>query len=387
MPRVALVSSSFAPYVGGVEEHVARVAEVMNRRGEQVEVWTVDRGERLGVREVGGVVVRYLPTPLPSSHLRSMAGGLRRFPGALRAWVQAYRSFRPDLLDVQCFGPNGIYATWLARLTGTPLVVSSHGETFMDADDHFQRPTLLSAALRRSLRSADAVTVCSAFVADDLVRRFAARDCVVVPNGVDLDQPGAPELPDRPKGDYVFAVARLERVKGFDLLLDAFARIPGDATLVLGGDGPQRQALADQAADLDLSDRVVLTGRLDRAEVVSWMAGARVIVVPSRVEAFGITVLEGLRSGRPTIATSIGGPPDIIVDGRTGFLVDPTDRLAMAARIQELLGDRELADRIGAAGLLAVRQWTWSAVVDRYLELFRRAGDRVGRQRRRHDPA
>ena len=76
----------------------------------EVEVWTVDRGEHLGERELDGIRVRYLPTPLPARNARSMLGMLKDAPPAWRAWARARREFRPELLHVHCFGPNGVYA-------------------------------------------------------------------------------------------------------------------------------------------------------------------------------------------------------------------------------------------------------------------------------------
>ena len=113
--RVALVSSSFAPYIGGVETHVDRVARALGDTGWTAEVWTVDRGEGLGVTEQDGVRVRYLPTPLPARSAAAMMRFARQGRRARRAWAEAYRAFRPDILNIQCYGPNGLYGAALAR--------------------------------------------------------------------------------------------------------------------------------------------------------------------------------------------------------------------------------------------------------------------------------
>ena len=187
--RVALVSSSYFPHPGGVEQHVRSVAGELRARGHDVVVWTVDRGEGLGVQVIDGVEVRYLPTPLPARSLRAVLRFLLALPAAARAWWRAYRDFAPSVLHVQCFGPNGLYAVLLADLTRTPLVVTSHGETF--ADDHrvFDQSALIRTGMRRALRSADVVTGCSQVVLDDLRDRFGFEGGRVIPNGVDLDRP------------------------------------------------------------------------------------------------------------------------------------------------------------------------------------------------------
>ncbi|MFD4994037.1 glycosyltransferase family 4 protein [Cellulosimicrobium cellulans] len=386
--RVALVASSFDPHTGGVESHVRHVARVLASRGSAVEVWTVDRGERLGTRRVDGVLVRYLPTPQPSSRPGDVARFALAAPGAALAWGRAFRAFRPDVLHVQCFGPNGAYALGLRTLTRTPLVVSSHGETF--ADDHavFEHSRLLRAALERSIGVAGAVTGCSRVVADDLVR-FGASDAVVVPNGVDLaghDAAGHDVAEHRPEDaaegeparsgsvrePVVVAVGRIEHVKGFDLLVDAFASSPlrDRARLVVVGDGSEAGALRRRVASAGLTDRVELPGRLDPSEVAARLAAADVVVVPSRADAAPLVVLEAWRSGRPLVATVRGGPPEIVTDGVDGVLVDPQDTQALAVAVLSLLDDPERAERVGAAGRRRVEDFTWERVVDRYEDLY-----------------
>ncbi len=383
--RVALVASSFDPYTGGVESHVRHVARVLASRGSAVEVWTVDRGQHLGTRRVDGVLVRYLPTPQPSSRPGDVARFALAAPRAALAWGRAFRAFRPDVLHVQCFGPNGTYALGLRTLTRTPLVVSSHGETF--ADDHavFEHSRLLRAALERSIGVAGAVTGCSRVVADDLVR-FGAPDAVVVPNGVDLAGhdlvgPGAADdaaadepAPSGPavREPVVVAVGRIEHVKGFDLLVDAFASsaLRDRARLVVVGDGSEAGALRRRVASAGLTDRVELPGRLEPSEVAARLAGADVVVVPSRADAAPLVVLEAWRSGRPLVATVRGGPPEIVTDGVDGVLVDPQDTQALAAAVLGLLDDPERAGRIGAAGRRRVEDFTWERVVDRYEDLY-----------------
>ena len=391
--RVVLVSSSFDPYTGGVEEHTRRVAGVLSRRGHAVEVWTVDRGEHLRVRTVDGFTVRYLPTPLPARSVRDVLAFAARLPAAVWRWTGALRAFRrsggrgPDVLHVQCFGPNGVYSLALHRLARVPLVVSSHGETF--ADDHgvFDASRLVPWALGAALGRALAVTGCSRVVVDDLARRFPAwdsRSATTVPNGVDLSeegvpagQKGEPEAVATDGTPVVLAVGRLQRVKGFDLLVRAFAAaagaglVPEGARLRIGGDGPEEDALRALATELGVADRLDLPGRLDRRQVAEEMARATVVVVPSRAESFGITVLEAWRAGAPVVATTRGGPPEFVTEGETGLLVDPTDTDALAAALGRLLGDPTLRERLGRAGQALVQdEYTWERVADRYEALY-----------------
>ena len=375
--RVALISSSFDPHLGGVEEHTRHLAANLARLGHAVEVWTVDRGEHLGVRTVDGVTVRYLPTPLPARSSRAATTFVRSLAPAWNQWTLAHRRFRPDVLNVQCFGPNGLYALALHRRHGTPLVISSHGETFADDHQVFDRSRLLRGGLRRAAVTAASVTGCSQVVADDLARRFGVADTVIVPNAIDLGGDG--RSPARPPYDparpTVFAVGRVEYVKGFDLLIRAFSRmrLSSDSQLVVGGDGSQLPHLRALAEDLGVAGRVVFPGRLTGDEVAGAMAAAAVVAVPSRMEAFGIVVLEAWRSGRPLVASRRGGPGSLVTDGVDGVLVDPDDTASFASALTRVVQDPELAARLGSSGRETVRGFGWDRVVEQYLGVYRRA--------------
>lgn len=372
MSDVVLVTSSFLPRFGGVEEHVLNVARSLRDAGTDVVVWSVDRGDDVP-SEVDGIPVRYLPTPLPARSVRSAASFVLRAPGAALAWRRALRADRPRVVHVHCYGPNGVWASALARLARRPLVVTTHGETFGDADGVFETSALLRSSLRSSLRSAAAVTACSRYAADDLARFGAeVEDVRVVPNGIDVHEPeGAPPagLPER----YVLGIGRLVGNKGMDLLLEAFttAALPEDVHVVVAGDGPVRGDLEAAAQELGIADRVVFTGRLDRPEVVATMSRAAALVVPSRAEAFGIAVLEGWRAGVPVVATNRGGPPEFVSDGVDGLLVDPTDVPALAAALRRAVLDEGFARRLGAAGRVRAADYGWARVADEYRDVYR----------------
>lgn len=357
---IALIASSYHPHVGGVEEHVRQVARELSRRGRRVAVWTVDRGEHLGVQVVDGVEVRYLPCPLPSSSVGGVLRFLAALPPATKAWWAAYRALRPAVLHVQCFGPNGIWAWALARLTRTPLVVSSHGETSGDDHNVFENSKLLSWSLRHAVRDAVMTTGCSHAVLADLRNRFGLHGGTVVPNGIDLDERLTPADVEV-DGPVVLALGRVEHNKGFDLLLRAFARadLPAGTTLAIGGDGAELDPLRALAGELDIATRVSLLGRLDRDEVAGWLNAASLLVVPSRYEAFGIVILEAWRAGTPVLATSRGGPAEIITDKVDGMLVDPLDVEALSSAIASVINHPERATAVAAAATRTVAQYTW----------------------------
>ena len=395
MTRVALLPSAYPPSVGGVEELTRHLALALIAAGDEVEVWTGNPDDRepetVEIRD--GLVVRRFPMPLPAGNWSALSHVASAGPRTMRALRRAVASFRPDVLHVQCFGPNGAYATGLARITGLPLVVTLQGETQMDDGDLFNVSQVMRTSLRAGLRTAAAVTACSAFSLDDAVTRFGLRpgSGVVIWNGVSLDDPGpaAPvagplaALGDRP---YVLALGRVVEKKGFDLLLAGYAAMdPADRTadLVIGGTGPALEQLESQAEESGIKDRVHFLGRLTRGQVEAAMAGAQIFVMPSRLEPFGIVVLEAWRAGTAVVATSRGGPPEFVRDGIDGILVDPFDKVAVAEVLGRLLSDADLRRSIAVAGRTRVVEFAWPVVADRYRELYASAvpgADRIGQR-------
>jgi glycosyltransferase involved in cell wall biosynthesis len=176
-----------------------------------------------------------------------------------------------------------------------------------------------------------------------------------------LDDVPAPWGEDRPVGvpegvPVLLAVARLVEQKGIDVAIAALpavrARHP-DAVLVVLNEGPLRGRLLEQAAALGVADAVFLPGRV--GDVTSWLRRADVLVHPARWEGFGLALLEAMLASLPVVATQVSAVPEIVADGETGLLVPPDDPDALAEATARVLDDRELAARLGAAGLARAR--------------------------------
>jgi phosphatidylinositol alpha-1,6-mannosyltransferase len=180
----------------------------------------------------------------------------------------------------------------------------------------------------------------------------------------------------------VVCVSRLVARKGQDILIRSLPeirrRVPDAALLIVGG-GPHRSTLARLAHDTGVSSHVVFTGPVPAPELPAHYAAGTVYAMPCRtrrggldVEGLGLTYLEASASGLPVVAGNSGGAPDAVRDGITGFVVDGRNVSAVAGRIAMLLGDAELAHRMGAAGRAWVEgQWRWETQAARLGELLR----------------
>ena len=368
-PRVALVPSSYHPRVGGVEQHVRQTARALVRLGYDVQVWTVARDGVPDITTTDDITVRHLPCPLPRQSVPGLAQMLRRSPSAVRAWHDAVRRWRPDVVHVHCFGPNGPWALAVASLLRAPLVVSSHGETFADAQV-FTDSVLLRTVLRRSLRRAAAVTGCSQAVLRDLQAHHGLRGGLVIGGGVEpTNDPPPDAVVDGMPSDarYVLGAGRQVRVKGFDVLVAAGHRLPTDCWVVLAGDGDEHAALGRAG-----SPRLRLLGAVSTDEVMRLMSRAAAVVVPSRREAYGLVVLEAWASGTPVVASAVDGLAELVTDRVDGLLVRPDDDAALADAISTVLQDSRLADRLVAAGRHRASELTWAATARAYDGVYAR---------------
>jgi phosphatidylinositol alpha-1,6-mannosyltransferase len=147
----------------------------------------------------------------------------------------------------------------------------------------------------------------------------------------------------------------------------------------LVGGGPYLNNLRTRAVRTGLTDHVVLTGPVDFDQLPAHFAAGDVFAMPCRtrrlgmdVEGLGIVFLEASATGLPVVAGDSGGAPDAVQEGRTGFVVDGTNAVAVTDRIAELLSDRVLAGQFGAAGRKWVEQnWQWDALAERLAGLLR----------------
>lgn len=196
----------------------------------------------------------------------------------------------------------------------------------------------------------------------------------VIPNFVEDHAAAPPQdraILDTPENaPLIFALGRLHRNKAFEVLLRAVAAVPG-AYLWLAGDGPLRRSLERQADELGIAARVRFLGWRD--DPAPLFAAADLYVVPSRHEPLGSVVLEGWMHGLPMVAAASQGPRWLIEDGGNGMLVPIDDAGAMAAALQCLIDDREMAGRLARNGRAAFETgFTETVAVRRYLELFDR---------------
>lgn len=385
--KVAQVSTRFPPGPGGVERHVAEVALRLGQRGHMVDVYTSDllrefpwerlppsvpREETRPFGRVRRLRVNSLPGPLHYPFFRDLGAALARD--------------RPDVVHVHTYGTHQVaVARRFGRRTGTPFLLTAHFHPIWSIEGGWLRHRIRGFYDRRLggpiVRSAARVIV-QTHEEERLLRSlgFPLPPVSIIPPGyTPLAAPAAPGT-FRAKygipGPYVLFVGRLASNKGLPTLLDAFAplaRSQPDATLVIvGTDGGRRGEVEARVGALGLTARVRLLGHVDEESLLAdAYRDARMTVLPSEYEAFGLVLLESLAQGTPVVASRVGGIPEFVEEGRAGLLARPGDAPAFAEAIRKLWEDGPLARSIGAYGRdHVVPRYTWDRLVDQLMPLY-----------------
>ncbi len=335
--RILLLSASYPPVLGGLQTVAHTLAQYVLERGHSVHVVTNRYPRSLPHGEImDGVPVerllflwsewRYLHQRRADLFLASWYYG----PATLLRLVARMRSFRPDVVNVHFPDAQTPYVLWLRRHFRFRLVVSLHGDEVLRWTKDTQRGTKDEQRLRRLrtiLREADAVTACSGWLLGkaEALEPSVARKGHVIHNGVDLARFEDRKRHPHPR-PYILAYGRLSSVKGFDLLIDAFAQVQfvnPNLDLILAGTGEELNALRDRVHQLGLTQRIHFFGRATPEEVVQLLNGSCFVVVPSREETFGIVALEALAAGKPVLATRVGGLSEFLGQDEGTLLVEP----------------------------------------------------------------
>ena len=222
-------------------------------------------------------------------------------------------------------------------------------------------------ARRRAIHAADrhllTKNVSALFVQSETIRRrYAAWPEL----RAEVLYPPAPPRPYRVDDyePYLFAVSRFTALKRMHLIVEALAQ-PAAAGIraVLAGDGEAFAEVQRLVAERGLTDRVSLPGRLDEAQLVDHLARCRAVVFPPLDEDYGFVTVEAFSAARPVVTcTDSGGPAELVVDGTSGYVVEATPT-ALAAAFRRLVDDRDLAARLGQAGLAVASRLTWPETV------------------------
>jgi glycosyltransferase involved in cell wall biosynthesis len=367
---------------GGVETTVREVSTRLLARGVAVTVYASDLYDEAAWERrptwrprVDGVPVERFPVYrrlLPGVTMPMMTGLVARLADD-----------RPDVLHAHSHRYGHVLETAaVAQATGRPLVVSTH---YHPADQREPRTKRGLLRLQDHLfggtayRWAQAIVVETALEARRVAEFAPAARVRVIPPGIDLAawKAGAATDPvpaDLPEG-YILYAGRVAANKGLEGLVEAMAQLPASRRpplVILGRDWGERGRVEARARALGVAEQVHFLGHVtDMAAYRGVFRGARLFVLPSEYEAFGLVLLEAMAAGCPIVATAVGGVPEVLDGGRCGRLVPYGDPAALARAIEERTTDAAAAGRAVDAARQRVEGLTWEVAADRHLALYR----------------
>ncbi len=288
--------------------------------------------------------------------------------------VDVARSERLDVIHAHFALPYAVATELACQVLGPdapPWVATLHGSDVQPLGGDPAYAPIVSHALGR----ADGVTVPSEQLRALAAEQFGAALTIdVVPNFVDSERfkPSANRLPPSDGVATLVHASNFRRVKRVGDVVAVFARVAErlPTRLLLIGDGPGRSTALEQIAALGLTDRVDAVGA--QRDVERWLGDAHVALLPSARESFGLSGLEALASGVPVVGSAVGGLPEVVKHGETGFLFNVGDVPRMADATVDLITNSEKWQAMSrAARAVALERFAPQTAIERYESLYR----------------
>lgn len=398
--RIAMLSYHASPLAslgskksGGMNVYVGEFSRALAARGHRVDVFT--RGQR-GVQPLaGGARLVSLPAgPAGEPPVSELAAYLPEFIAGVQAFA-AGEGLHYDVVHAH-YWLSGLVGMHLKRAWGAPLVLMFHTLGLVKnriAVLGQQESAARIRGERRALTAADRVVAATPAERADLQWLYEVhsdRVCVIPP-GVDLlrfrpmDKNAARNQLGWPQPEHsLLYVGRIEALKGIDTLIRAMHFVRDQApelalrVRIVGGDLEERfDALEGEMARLraltyalGLQDQIEFLGSRGQEELPAYYAAADLVVMPSYSESFGMVALEAMASGRPVVASNVGGLTYLVQNGETGYHVREGRPEELAGRVLTLLGDEAALQRMGAAARALAETYSWARTAEEIEALY-----------------
>ena len=406
--KIVIFPASYFPVLGGLQEAASRLAQEFKKKGHNVTVITQRYPKTLKKKEaVEDIpVYRILFPNLILSNFKSTIFfkyilGLLLVPFAFFRLLSLLRQEKPDLVHLHFVGIGALYLLACRAFIPFKMIVTLHGD---DVEGLPFRYRFHKWLLAKTLKNADFVTACSNYLLQKAQTLFPAIEgkSIAIHNGVDRSyfEQGMPYKHVR---HYIFAAGRFVEKKGFDILLKAYRSTLDaghDIDLILAGDGPERENLIALAAKHDIpfnfrSDNwgnkhvghnksygdvhpyLLFWSVASRPEMASLLKGAELVVIPSRLEPFGIIALEAFAAGKTVIASRTGGLVEIVKHGENGFLVECENPEQLAQYIVRLLRSKQDRLSMESNAKETASRFSWDKAAETYLSVFSLADDKI----------
>ncbi|MEF8873953.1 MAG: glycosyltransferase family 4 protein [Candidatus Thermoplasmatota archaeon] len=309
----------------------------------------------------------------PGTEKDSLGSFLTRNISFLRSSLSKIKDIDPGL--ILCMGGGQVLTTFLfglfySKLLSRPVIAEWRGSELLLKETGF-RESLKKKILHHSslniLRS-------SHMKEKALALESSAEIFISASKGVDTERfSSSGNIEEEIEGTNLLYVGRLHEVKGLPSLLKAFSTINEkypEARLTLIGKGPFKDVLVELSKRLDISDQVEFTGEIEHGELPKHYQRGDIFILPSLSEGLSNVLMEAMASGLPIVATEVGGNPELVKDGKGGYLVQPENPSALAEALKSLIEEKDMREKMGEFNRRCIQRYEQERVLERRAEIF-----------------
>lgn len=367
--NICMVCMDFPPEARGIGNYVYNLSKNLIKNGHDVTVLTRGSWKKTTYEKVEGIeVYRVRFVPFYPFHLQLHGFFLNKLIKKIENDIDIFHIHNPLIPVIK---------------TSLPIILTEHGTVKSGISNRIGwDPYTLGLKLfsniyikneHRLLKTSDLISAVSFSCSSELNRFYGLKDVNVMFNGVDVDFFIPKKTKNQENIPLVLYVGNLDSLKGLNDLIESanFISKHSNAKFLIAGKGPLEKSLKNKIKYLNLENKFIFTGYLNKKDLLDTYQRSTVFVLPSYHEGFPTSILEAMSCELPVVATDVPGSADIVKDGITGFLVPPHRPQLLAKRIQQLLEETELNSKMGKeAREIVVNEYNWDKITSEYERIY-----------------
>jgi len=373
--KTLMINYEFPPIGGGGAKATLKISSELVRMGVDVYVLTSQFKHTKSIEMINGIEIFRVPVGRKRADFASKPEMFNFILAAVPTLLNLLKREKIDITHAFFGLPSGVLSYFAEKLFHVPYIVRMGGSDVPGFNPYRFRISsgVVKPILLRIWQDASMLVAVSNGLRKLALNTDPDANILVIPNGVDVEE-FKPLFVEKNEEDHILFVGRLDsNRKGVSFLLQAFQRLSDEklpCKLTIIGDGPYRSRLEQLAEDLNLNN-IEFLGHIPNAQLPIHYNHADIFVLPSCAEGMSNVILEAMACGLPVVATNVGGNPELVQNGETGFLVPPENVDALYDSLVKLLSDKNLRERMGRSGRKTVEEFfTWDKIAEDYHKLY-----------------
>ncbi|HKC04373.1 MAG TPA: glycosyltransferase [Patescibacteria group bacterium] len=384
--RILIATDYYLPHVGGIPSHIHTIAKQFLKMGNEVCIIAPSKGFKDEVQSNANFSLFGIAS-VPSIVFSDM-----RFvpPFRSRKIAKIIKKFNPDVIHIHFSLGIGVAASRFAQKNHIPSVGTNHFmlENFFDNLPH---PLMLKKTFEnliwklavRHLKNADIVTTPTKTAANYLSQKFIHNQITPLSNGVNFTKYNTRKIKNDvlkeyriPKGNKVLLfVGRLVKEKRIDILINSLSKIIEDmpATLIIVGRGNKIVNYKGLARELGVEKNIIFADYLSDSNLLDLYKSSDVFVMPSIAELQSIATLEAMASGLPVVAANAGALPEIVINGRNGYLFKADSTTSLTKNILKIFSNKKLINSMSRESIAIAKEHDIAGVAFKFENIYQKA--------------